>query len=83
MNKIRKLCKVETNFKLLKVKIVVAATGTVSIDFAGIVINVLGLNLYIMGGFFYWVLISMLLIPVYQVLLIVYLRRMSLKNVSR
>ena len=31
----------------------------------------LGLNLYILGDFFYWVLRIMLLIPVYQVLLIV------------
>ena len=71
MNKIRNLFKVETNFQLLKVNIVFAATGTVSIYFAGIVINVLGLNLYILGDFFYWVLRIMLLIPVYQVLLIV------------
>ena len=71
MNKIRNLFKVETNFQLLKVNIVFAATGTASIYIAGIVINVLGLNLYILGDFFYWVLRIMLLIPVYQVLLIV------------
>jgi len=71
MNKIRNLFKVETNFQLLKVNIVFAATGTASIYVAGIVINVLGLNLYILGDFFYWVLRIMLLIPVYQVLLIV------------
>ena len=71
MNKIRNLFKVETNFQLLKVNIVFAATGTASIYIAGIVINLLGLNLYILGDFFYWVLRIMLLIPVYQVLLIV------------
>ena len=71
MNKIRNLFKVETNFQLLKVNVVFAATGTASIYIAGIAINVLGLNLYILGDFFYWVLRIMLLIPVYQVLLIV------------
>jgi len=71
MNKIRNLFKVETNLQLLKVNVVFAATGTVSIYFAGIIINFLGLDLYILGDFFYWVLRIILLIPVYQVLLIV------------
>jgi len=70
MNKIRNLFKVETNFQLLKVNVVFAATGTISVYFAGIIINFLGLNLYVLGDFFYWVLRIMLLIPVYQILLI-------------
>ena len=44
MNKIRNLFKVETNFQLLKVNVVFAATGTASVYFAGIVINFLGLE---------------------------------------
>ena len=71
MNKIRNLFKVETNFQLLKVNIVFAVTGTMSVYFAGIIINFLGLDPYIIGDFFYWVLRIILLIPVYQVLLIV------------
>jgi len=71
MNKIRNLFKVETNFQLLKVNVVFAATGTASVYFAGIIINFLGLDPYILGNFFYWVLRIMLLVPVYQVLLIV------------
>ena len=70
MNKIRNLFKVETNFQLLKVNVVFAATGTISVYFAGVIINFLGLNLYVLGDFFYWVLRIMLLLPVYQVLLI-------------
>ena len=71
MNKIRNLFKVETNFQLLKVNIVFAATGTISVYFAGIIINFLGLDPYILGDFFYWTLRIMLLVPVYQLLLIV------------
>tara|TARA_B100000768_G_scaffold172946_1_gene181682 strand:- start:530 stop:826 length:297 start_codon:yes stop_codon:yes gene_type:complete len=71
MNKIRNLFKVETNFQLLKVNVVFAVTGTMSVYFAGIVINFLGLDPYIIGDFFYWVLRIMLLVPVYQVLLII------------
>jgi hypothetical protein len=37
MNKIRNLFKVETNFQLLKVNIVFAATGTISVYFAGFI----------------------------------------------
>jgi len=71
MNKIRNLFKVETNFQLLKVNVVFAATGTISVYFAGIIINSLGLDPYTLGDFFYWVSRIMLLIPVYQLLLIV------------
>jgi len=71
MNKIRNLFKVETNFQLLKVNIVFAVTGTMSVYFAGIIINFLGLDPYIIGDFFYWVLRIMLLVPVYQILLII------------
>ena len=70
MNKIRNLFKVETNFQLLKVNVVFATTGTLSVYFAGVITNALGLDLYILGDFFYWVLRIMLLLPVYQVLLI-------------
>ncbi|MDB3972801.1 diacylglyceryl transferase [Gammaproteobacteria bacterium] len=71
MNKIRNLFKVETNSQLLKVNVVFAVTGTISVYFAGVIINFLGLNPYIIGDFFYWVLRIMLLVPVYQVLLII------------
>ena len=42
-----------------------------SVYFAGIIINFLGLDPYILGDFFYWVLRIMLLVPVYQILLII------------
>ena len=55
----------------MKVNVVFAVTGTISVYFAGVIINFLGLNPYIIGDFFYWVLRIMLLVPVYQVLLII------------
>ena len=71
MNKIRNIFKVGTNFQLLKVNIVFAITGTLSVYFAGIIIDFLGLDPHILGSFFYWSLRIMLLIPVYQFLLII------------
>ena len=71
MNKIRDIFKVETNFQLLKVNVVFAITGTLSVYFAGIVIDFLGLDPYVLGSFFYWSLRIILLLPVYQFLLII------------
>jgi len=71
MQKVRNLFKVNTNIQLLKVNIVFAVTGTLSVYFAGIIINFIGLNPDIIGIYVYWILRIMLLIPVYQILLII------------
>ena len=71
MQKVRNLFKVNTNIQLLKVNIVFAVTGTLSVYFAGVIINFIGLNPDIIGIYVYWILRIMLLIPVYQILLII------------
>ena len=69
MQKIRNLFKVESNIQLLIVNIVFAVTGTASVYFAGIIINILGLQS--LNTFLYWTFRILLLIPVYQILLII------------
>ena len=71
MQKVRDLFKVDTNIQLLKVNIVFAVTGTLSVYFAGVIINFIGLKPDIIGIYIYWGLRIMLLIPVYQILLII------------
>ena len=62
--------KVDTNYQLFKINLVFAITGTISVYIAGIIINTFGLDPVVIGDFTYWVLRIMLLVPVYQVLLI-------------
>ena len=69
MQKIRNLFKVESNIQLLIVNIVFAVTGTASVYFAGIIIDFFGLDA--LNSFLHWTLRILLLIPVYQVLLII------------
>ena len=69
MQNIRNLFKVESNAQLVIVNIVFAVTGTISVYFAGIIIDFFDLN--ILNSFLYWTLRILLLVPVYQVLLIV------------
>ena len=69
MQKIRNLFKVESNIQLLIVNIVFAVTGTASVYFAGIIINILGLQS--LNPFSYWTFRILLLVPVYQILLII------------
>ena len=71
MEKIRNFFKVESNFQLLIVNVVFAVTGTISIYFAGFLLDILEINLINFGSFQYWTLRIFLLIPVYQILLIV------------
>ena len=69
MQKIRNLFKVESNIQLLIVNIVFAVTGTASVYFAGIIIDFFGLDA--LNSFLHWTLRILLLIPVYQILLII------------
>ena len=70
MKKLRNMFKVDTNYQLFKINLVFAITGTISVYIAGIIINTFGLDPVVIGDFTYWVLRIMLLVPVYQVLLI-------------
>jgi hypothetical protein len=69
MQKIRNLFKVESNMQLLIVNIVFAVTGTASVYLAGIIIDLFELNA--LNAFVYWTLRILLLIPVYQILLVI------------
>ena len=69
MQKVRNLFRVESNAQLIIVNIVFAVTGTASVYIAGIIIDFFGLD--VLNSFAYWTLRVLLLIPVYQVLLIV------------
>ena len=69
MQKVRNLFRVESNAQLIIVNVVFAVTGTASVYLAGIIIDFFGLD--VLNSFAYWTLRVLLLIPVYQVLLIV------------
>ena len=69
MQKIRNLFKVNSNTQLLIVNIVFAVTGTASVYLAGVIIDFFGLNA--LNTILYWSLRISLLVPVYQILLII------------
>ena len=71
MEKIRKLFRVDTNYQLVIVNIVFAVTGTLALYLAGDVINLLGIKESEVSSFIFWTLRIIIIIPVYQVLLIV------------
>ena len=69
MQKIRNLFKVNSNTQLLIVNIVFAVTGTASVYFAGVIIDFFGLHA--LDTILYRSLRILLLVPVYQILLII------------
>jgi len=71
MEKIRKLFRVDTNYQLIIVNIVFAVTGTLALYLAGDVINLLGIKESEVSSFIFWTLRIIIIIPVYQVLLII------------
>ena len=71
MKRIRNFFKVESNFQLLIVNIVFAVTGTLSVYFAGFILELFDISLVEYTKFQYWTLRILLLIPVYQFLLII------------
>ena len=71
MEKIRKLFRVDTNYQLIIVNIVFAVTGTLALYLAGDVINLIGIKESEVSSFIFWTLRIIIIIPVYQVLLIV------------
>ena len=71
MEKIRKLFRVDTNYQLVIVNIVFAVTGTLALYLAGDVINLIGIKESEVSSFIFWTLRIIIIIPVYQVLLIV------------
>jgi len=70
MQKIRNFFKVESNFQLLIVNVVFAVTGTISVILAGFILNFIGLDTNVLGSSLYWTLRILILMPIYQILLI-------------
>ena len=71
MEKIRQLFRVNSNYQLIIVNIVFAVTGTLALYLAGDVLHMLGVKHGNISNVVYWTLRILVIIPVYQVLLIV------------
>ena len=71
MKKIRQIFRVDTNYQLFIVNIVFAVTGTLALYLAGDILRVIGINQDQISHSFYWTLRVIIIIPVYQVLLII------------
>lgn len=72
MEKIRSFFKVDSNLQLLIINIVFALTGTSSLFFADYILNILLINQNTYGNFLYWSIRIILILPIYQVLLIIF-----------
>ena len=72
MEKIRSFFKVDSNFQLLIINIVFALTGTSSLFFADYILNILLINQDNYGNFLYWLTRIILILPIYQLLLIIF-----------
>tara|TARA_B100000579_G_scaffold423099_1_gene425876 strand:- start:580 stop:870 length:291 start_codon:yes stop_codon:yes gene_type:complete len=70
MEKIRKLFKVDSNYQLFIVNIVFAITGSLALYFAGILLYLININNENTNTFIYWTLRIILILPVYQILLL-------------
>ena len=70
MEKIRKLFKVDSNYQLFIVNIVFAITGSLALYFAGILLDLISISVDNTNTFLYWTLRITLILPVYQVLLL-------------
>ena len=70
MEKIRKLFKVDSNYQLFIVNIVFAITGSLALYFAGILLDLINISTDNTNTLIYWTLRIILILPVYQVLLL-------------
>ena len=70
MEKIRKLFKVDSNYQLFIVNIVFAITGSLALYCAGILLDLINISADNTNTLIYWTLRIILILPVYQVLLL-------------
>ena len=70
MEKIRRVFRVNSNYQLLIVNIVFAITGSLALYLAGYLLDLISFNPENMNQAIYWTLRIILILPVYQVLLI-------------
>jgi nicotinamide riboside transporter PnuC len=71
MKKIRSFFKVDSNYQLFIVNLVFALTGSAALYFADYLLNLFLFTKDLYGIFFYWVTRIILVLPLYQVLLII------------
>ena len=71
MEKIRNFFRVQTNYQLFIVNLVFALTGTSSLFFADYILEVLYINADTIGSASYWTIRIILILPIYQILLII------------
>jgi len=72
MEKIRNFFKVNSNYQLLIINIVFAVTGTTALFASDYLLDIFSINYENYGNLIYWLLRIIFIIPVYQVLLIIY-----------
>ena len=72
MEKIRSFFKVESNYQLFVVNLVFAITGTSSLFVADYILDILLITQENYDNFFYWITRIILILPIYQILLIIF-----------
>ena len=70
MEKFRKLFKVDSNYQLFIVNIVFAITGSLALYCAGTLLDLINISVDNTNTLVYWTLRIILILPVYQVLLL-------------
>ena len=70
MEKIRRIFRVDSNYQLLIVNVVFAITGSLALYSAGYLLDLMDVNDKNMNQVLYWTLRIVLILPVYQILLI-------------
>ena len=71
MERIRKFFRVENNYQLFMINLVFALTGTSSLLFADYILEILNINADTFGSASYWTIRIILILPIYQILLII------------
>ncbi len=71
MERIRSFFKVESNYQLFIVNLVFAITGTSSLFVADFILNILLITKENYDAFYYWITRIILILPIYQILLII------------
>jgi hypothetical protein len=72
MEKIRSFFKVESNYQLFIINLVFAITGTSSLFVADYILDMLLVTQENYDNFFYWITRIILILPIYQILLIIF-----------
>ena len=72
MEKIRSFFKVESNYQLFIINLVFAITGTSSLFVADYILDMLLVTQENYDNYFYWITRIILILPIYQILLIIF-----------